>query len=64
MTTPKTIFKKGDSIHCHNEQIAGLAADALSNLGYDWDFCYEKDGQKGIWINILDAPKEEENDKK
>lgn len=66
MTTAQTIFKKGDSIHCIDAEHAGETADALCSLGYEWEFCYEKYGKPGIWIDILGRPddKEENNDKK
>ena len=44
-------LKKGDLIKCTDEDAANVA-DALSNNGIDWDFVYEHDGEKGIWIEI------------
>ena len=44
-------LEKGDMIKCHDAEEAGYIADRLQ--GYDWDFVYEHDGQKGIWIEIL-----------
>ena len=45
-------LKKGDFIKCRDKEDAGNIADALVNSGIDWDFCYEKNGEKGIWIEI------------
>lgn len=46
-------LKKGDLIKCVDAEDAANVADALQQDGYDWDFVYERDGQKGIWIEIL-----------
>lgn len=46
-------MKKGDYIKCKDADEAAEVADALQNEGYDWDFVYECNGQKGIWIEIL-----------
>lgn len=45
-------LKKGDLIKCTDAEDAANVADALSNNGIDWDFVYEYDGEKGIWIEI------------
>ena len=42
----------GDLIHCRDKEDAGGVAETLSNLGYIWDYVFEHDGQKGIWIEI------------
>ena len=46
-------LSKGDFIKCHDAEEASYIADRLQQDGYDWDFVYERDGQKGIWIEIL-----------
>lgn len=46
-------LNKGGFIKCHDAEEAADVADALQMEGYDWDFVYQKDGQKGIWIEIL-----------
>ena len=46
-------MKTGDFIKCADPEEAADVADALQMEGIDWDFVYEKDGQKGIWIEIL-----------
>lgn len=50
-------LKKGDTIHCLNASDAADMAEALNWLGVKWDFCYEKDGEKGIWIIIEEDEK-------
>ena len=50
-------LKKGDSIRCHDQEEAGTVADMLCHLGIEWEFCYEKDGKRGIWIDILEDEK-------
>lgn len=42
----------GDLIHCRDKKDAGEVAETLGNLGYIWDFVFEHNGQKGIWIQI------------
>lgn len=46
-------LKKGDLIKCADPEDVANVADALQQDGYDWDFVYERDGEKGIWIEIL-----------
>ena len=45
-------LKKGDLIKCTDAEDAASVADALCKNGIDWDFVYEHDGEKGIWIEI------------
>lgn len=47
-------LKKGDLIKCTDAEDAANVADALSKNGIDWDFVYEHNGEKGIWIEILE----------
>ena len=42
----------GDTIQCHDPDEAAEVAEQLSREGILWDFCYERDGEKGIWIVI------------
>lgn len=46
-------MKAGDTIRCHDKDDAIVYAEELTKAGYKWDFSYEKDGEKGIWIVIL-----------
>lgn len=50
------MLKVGDTIKCSDKEDAAEAAENLGLLGYDWDFEYERDGQKGIWIVIIKEP--------
>lgn len=52
-------LQKGDSIKCHDKEDAAELAEELGMEGYDWDFCYSMDGEKGIWILIYDVPEGE-----
>jgi len=55
----------GDTIKCHDATDGAETALAVGAEGYDWDFEFERDGQKGIWIVITGVPdKNEEDDRK
>lgn len=45
-------LKKGDLIKCTDAEDAANVADALCKNGIEWDFEYEHNGEKGIWIEI------------
>ena len=45
-------LKKGDLIKCTDAEDAANVADALCKNGIEWDFVYEHNGEKGIWIEI------------
>ena len=49
----------GDHIKCHDKEDAAELAEELGKEGYDWDFCYSMNGEKGIWILIYDIPESE-----
>lgn len=51
---PLDLLRKDDSIKCHDKEDAANVADALCDLGINWDFTYNKNGEKGIWIDILE----------
>lgn len=51
------MFKKGDTIKCSSSDEAVDLMDELLREGYNTDFLYEKDGEKGLWIAILGVPK-------
>ena len=46
-------FYKCDTIKCADKEDALKVIDALRKDNIDWDFLYEKDGVKGIWIEIV-----------
>ena len=46
------MFKKGDTIKCHDEEEILLLMRELESEGYSTDFLYEKDGAVGLWLEI------------
>lgn len=59
--TPLDLLHKGDSIRCHDKEDAAEVAENLCELGINWDFTYEKNGEHGIWIDILEDENERAN---
>ena len=55
------MLKKGDTIKCSNEKECLSYMQELESEGYSTDFLYEKDGEKGLWIEITKGirPKKE-----
>ena len=51
------MLKKGDTIKWSSSDEAVDLMDELLHDGYDADFLYEKDGEKGLWLEILEVPK-------
>ena len=49
----KEFLNPGDYIRCKDAEEAAGYAEALGVDGYEWDFVYEINGKKGIWIEIL-----------
>lgn len=45
-------MKTGDTIKCHDEEECIEIMGELEKEGYGVDFLYEKDGQKGLWLEI------------
>ena len=48
----KDVLKKGDTIKCYDEKEIISLMGELEKEGYMTDFLYEKDGQKGLWLEI------------
>lgn len=48
----KNKLAAGDFIKCRDKKDAAEIAEQLTQLGYIWDFCFERKEQKGIWIEI------------
>ena len=46
------MLKKGDTIKCHDENEIIYLMGVLEKEGYATDFLYEKNGEKGLWIEI------------
>ena len=49
----------GDTIRCHDKDEMVNISMELYNEGIDNDFLYEKDGQKGLWLVVVDSKKRE-----
>ena len=52
--TIRVSLEPGDTIKCKDADDAGKLADILSDRKIPWKLLYEKDGVKGIWIEILE----------
>lgn len=48
----KMNVKKGDYIECANDKEAIRIIGNLSRANIEWDFCYERNGSKGLWIEV------------
>lgn len=48
-------LKKGDTIQCRDKEDLLNTALELDRLHIKNDFLYEKDGQKGYWIEVLET---------
>lgn len=46
-------LKKGDTIKCHDPEDLANAFMELSKNDIDVDFMYEKNGEKGYWLEVL-----------
>ena len=42
----------GDMIRCHDEKEMIAIMECLAKEGITTDFVYEKDGEKGLWLEI------------
>ena len=51
--------KSKDYIKCKDKDDAADIAEELSKLNIDWDFCYEVDGEPGIWIECTISERKE-----
>ena len=49
----------GDTIRCHDKNEKVNISMELAHEGIDNDFLYEKDGQKGLWLVVVDIKKQE-----
>ena len=49
----------GDTIKCSDKDEMVNISMKLDNEGIDNDFLYEKDGQKGLWLVVVDSKKRE-----
>lgn len=46
-------LQKGDTIKCADQDDAIKYMNELEKAGYKTDFCYEVNGVKGIYIEII-----------
>ena len=46
----------GDTIRCSDKDDMVSLFMTLSAEGYEPEFCYERGGEKGYWIEIMDVP--------
>ena len=51
--TKRVAFEPGDTIRCKNADDAGELADIFCKKGIPFEFIYNMNGQKGIWIIVL-----------
>ena len=58
--TNRVSLEPGDTIKCRDAKDAAQLGDILCERHINWEFLYEKNKQKGIWIVIL--ADEEERD--
>ena len=45
-------LKIGDTIKCRDEEDCIQTMQELSECGVNTDFLYEKDGEKGLWLEV------------
>lgn len=48
----KRELKVGDTIKCSNKDDMVNTMNELFKAGVDTDFLYEKDGEKGLWLEV------------
>jgi len=47
----------GDMIRCHDKREMISIMESLAKEGIETDFVYEKDGEKGLWLEITKVEK-------
>ena len=52
MRRTKHGLRAGDTIKCHDNNDAIETMQELSKYGIDTDFIYEKNGEKGLWLQV------------
>lgn len=48
-------LKVGDTIQCYNAEDCIRTMQELSKEGIMTDFLYEKDGERGLWLEIVEV---------
>ena len=51
------MLKVGDTIKCANKEDLLKTHNDLAENGIQTDFMYEKDGVKGLWLEIISIEK-------
>ena len=51
------MLKVGDTIKCANKEDCIRTHDDLQKNGIQTDFMYEKDGVKGLWLEVMKIEK-------
>ena len=46
-------MKPGDTIKCTNKEVLLTTHNELTLNGVYTDFLYEKDGKKGLWLEVI-----------
>ena len=49
----KNELKVGDTIKCADKEDCVNAMVNLAKEGIETDFLYEKDGEKGLWLEVI-----------
>ena len=55
------MLKAGDTIKCADEKDLILTMENLAKEDIETDFLYEKDGQQGLWLEIIKINREAQN---
>ena len=58
--TKRVAFEPGDIIRCENAEDAATLGDIFCQREIPWEFIYELDGNRGIWIRVLSEEAAEE----
>ena len=49
------MLKVGDTIKCANKEDLITTHNELALNGVCTDFLYEKDGERGLWLEVIDV---------
>ena len=47
------MLKVGDTIKCANKNDCVMTMTELAKCDIETDFLYEKDGQQGLWLEVI-----------
>ena len=54
-------LKKGDYVRCKSKEDMVNVRCELQDAGIDTKFCYERNGVKGFWLEIIKGANDEES---